>query len=53
MNGFNYVDISCKGCEGWLNLFFNDACIALVRDLEVAEEMRKQVPRRELVKNKE
>lgn len=41
--GFNYVDVVGKGCEGWLNLFFGDHCIALVNNLCLADEIRKAV----------
>jgi len=38
---FNYVNINTKGCEGWLNLFIDEYCIALVNDIEIADEIRK------------
>lgn len=41
MKGFEYVNITCKGCEGWLNLFFNGVIIALIRDVDLADEIRK------------
>ena len=44
--GFNYTNITCKGCEGWLNLFFKDFIIALIRDEEVAEDIRSHIPER-------
>lgn len=40
MKGFEYVNITCKGCEGWLNLFFNDVIIALIRDVNLADQIR-------------
>jgi hypothetical protein len=39
--GFNYVDITDHGCEGWINLFYGDACIDLVSDVALANEIRK------------
>jgi len=41
---FSYVNIVGKGCEGWLNLFFGEYCIALVRNVELADEIRKVTP---------
>jgi hypothetical protein len=38
---FNYVDVVGKGCDGWLNLFFEDHCIALVDNVEIANKIRK------------
>ena len=45
-NGFSYVNIvsSSKECDGWLNLFFGEYCLALVRDVEFAEMLRKSIP---------
>jgi hypothetical protein len=40
---FSYVDIKTKGCEGWLNLFFGDYCIALVDNIVIAKEIRKSI----------
>jgi len=44
--GFNYVDITVKGCEGWLNLFYGEFIIALIRDVDVANEIRGDIPER-------
>lgn len=41
---FSYVDISCGGCEGWLNLFWGDHCIALVNNVALANQMRAALP---------
>ena len=46
---FNYVNVINKGCEGWLNLFFGDNCIALVRDIDTADEIRKVTRNRQEV----
>jgi hypothetical protein len=37
---FNYVDIVGKGCEGWINLFFGDVIITLIRDVDLANEIK-------------
>jgi len=36
--GFNYVNII--GYEGWLNLFFDDYCVALVNNKLIADKIR-------------
>ncbi len=46
---FNYVNVVGKGCEGWLNLFFGDDCIALVNDTKLADRIRATIPEREKV----
>jgi hypothetical protein len=38
--GFNYVNITTKGCEGWLNLFLDDEIIALVQNNYIASRVR-------------
>jgi hypothetical protein len=45
MKQFTYVDIVGCGdkCKGWLNLFFGEHCIALVRDVEIADNIRKKI----------
>ena len=40
---FTYVDVTTKGYEGALNLFFNDHEIASVVDVDVANEIRKAI----------
>ncbi len=38
---FTYVNVIGEGCEGWLNLFYSDHCIALVTNVVIANEIRK------------
>ena len=45
---FNYVDITTKGCEGWLNLFIDDECVALVKNEYIANKIRKIVKKKKL-----
>jgi len=40
---FSYVDVTTKGCEGWLNLFWGDHCVALVDNAVIADQMRKVI----------
>jgi hypothetical protein len=40
---FTYVDVVGKGCDGWINLFFGDECIALINDPVQAAEMKKVI----------
>lgn len=40
---FTYVNIKCEGCEGWLNLFYGDQCIALVKNVSIANSMRENI----------
>ena len=48
---FGYVDITTKGCEGWLNLFFGQQCVALVDNIHIANEMRRSIkPMKRLTK---
>ncbi len=39
---FRYIDVSkkLKGCEGWINLFYNDEILALVRDVDLANKIK-------------
>jgi hypothetical protein len=46
INPFSYVDITAKGCDGWLNLFFYDFPIALVNNVDLANKVRDVVPAR-------
>jgi hypothetical protein len=47
ISGFNYVDVVGEGCEGWINLFFGDNIIALVKDVSVADSIKAVIePRR-------
>jgi len=43
---FSYVDITTKGCDGWLNLFFDEFCIAMIDNVHIADEMRKTIERK-------
>jgi hypothetical protein len=45
---FSYVDITTKGCNGWLNLFFGEHCVAMVQNVWIANEMRKVIPKKKL-----
>lgn len=40
---FKYVDITSKGCEGWINLFFGDQCICMISDPELATAIKKSI----------
>lgn len=42
--GFSYVDVTSPNCEGWLNLFWGDYCVALVNNAYIAEQMRQTIP---------
>lgn len=44
MSGFKYVNVTTPGCAGWLNLFFDEYCVALVNSAKVANQMRKVIP---------
>lgn len=41
--GFTYVDIVTDGCEGWINLFFNGHCIAMVNNKELASQIKQHI----------
>ena len=43
---FSYVDIVGDKCNGWLNLFFGEHCIALVNNVKIANEMRRVIPKK-------
>ena len=45
--GFNYVDITTKGCEGWLNFFVDDQIIAMVRGGYLASRIRALATKRD------
>lgn len=45
---FSYVNITTACCEGWLNLFFGERCIACIDDVELADKIRAAIP--EMVK---
>lgn len=40
---FTYVNIVGKGCEGWLNLFFGEHCVAMIHNVELADNIRKEI----------
>lgn len=40
---FNYVNVVGKGCEGWLNLFFGEYCVALIREIDLANKIRGEI----------
>ena len=37
---FTYVDIVGDACEGWINLFFDGECIALITDVDMAAKIK-------------
>ena len=37
------MNVVGKGCEGWLNLFFGEYCVALVNNVEIANQIREQI----------
>jgi hypothetical protein len=47
--GFSYVNITTKGCEGWLNLFIDGYPIALVNNVFIANKIRARVPKQKIV----
>jgi len=40
---FRYVNIKTNGCEGWLNVFFGEHCIALVSNVWLADKVREKI----------
>ena len=50
---FNYTNITTKGFEGSLNLFFNRQIVALVDNVNLANEIRKEIPEHQVGKNAE
>lgn len=40
---FSYVNIRTKGCEGWINLFFGEHCIALIDNREIADQIKGEI----------
>ena len=40
---FSYVNIVGEECKGWLNLFFNDFCVAMVDDVWIADKIREEI----------
>ena len=49
--GFNYVNIVSvnEECDGWLNLFFDDECVAMVDNVDLANRMRENIPEKDRV----
>ena len=45
MKGYEYIDVVGKGCEGWINLFFNGEILCLVDNIESAERIKGITPR--------
>ena len=41
---FTYVNIIGREWEGWLNLFFGEYCVAMVKDIELANMIRQEIP---------
>jgi len=39
---FTYIKVTAKGCEGTINLFFGEECIAFVQNRYVAAQIMKQ-----------
>jgi len=37
---FSYLNFRTKDCEGWLNLFFDGQCIAVIQDVALANKIR-------------
>jgi len=40
----NYVNITAKDCDGWLNLFVGEHCLCLVNNAYLADHIRAQIP---------
>lgn len=43
---FNYVNITTACCEGWINLFFGEKCIACIEDVELAKKIKATIHER-------
>lgn len=41
---FEYVNVVGEGCEGWINLFFGGWCVALIKEVELAEQIKAAIP---------
>lgn len=41
---FEYTNVVGDGCEGWINLFFGGWCIALIKNIEIAECIKATTP---------
>jgi len=42
---FQYTDITSKGRKGWINLFFGGHCITLIKDVDLVENIKAQIPK--------
>lgn len=42
---FEYVDVVGEGCEGWINLFFGGYIIAMIRNTDLAEQIKATTPK--------
>ena len=42
---FEYTDIKTEGCEGWINLFFGGWCVALIKDVDLAANIKAKTPK--------
>ena len=40
---FTYVNITTKGCAGWLNLFFGEYVVCMVDDEWLANKIREKI----------
>ena len=45
---FNYVDITTKDCDGWLNLFIGDHVLTLVNNKYIANLIRAVAVKRKI-----
>jgi len=49
---FTYVDVTTQGCEGTLNLFFDDFCVAYISNIYVAQQLREELTAKRTLKGK-
>lgn len=40
---FQYENITTKGCEGWINLFFGEHAIAMINNAWLADRIREKI----------
>jgi len=43
-NGYNYVPVTSPGCKGFINLFYDDDCIALIDNVGTAVKIKSVTP---------
>ena len=43
---FEYVEVVGKGCEGWINLFFGEHIVALIRNVWLADQIKSVTAKR-------